>query len=72
MTKEMYDKSLLGSAWIILPPDTCMEEIEVAMVKIGAEDKFFTFKPISPIFSTMEAKLTEPEYWKNFEWTFKK
>ena len=42
------------------------------MVKIGAEDTYFQFKPLTPIFPTMEAKITDPNYWSKFEWTYKK
>lgn len=49
-----------------------MKEIEMAMVRVGAIDQFFKFKTLTPIYPTMAQKLTDPGYWKKFEWTFDK
>ena len=55
-----------------MPPKVCMREIETAMVKIGADERFFNFKTLTPTYSTCLEKVTDPEYWDKFEWTFKK
>ena len=49
-----------------------MKEIEMAMVRVGAIDKFFKFKTLTPIYPTMFQKLTDHDYWTKFEWTFEK
>lgn len=49
-----------------------MLEIEKAMVKVGATEKFFKFKTLTPIYPTMKDKLTDPEYWTKFQWTHAK
>ena len=68
---EYFNDKLLANAWIILSPDDCVREIELAMVKAGSCSKYFTFKPLTPVYVTMKAKLTDPEYWTKFGWTFK-
>ena len=37
-----------------MPPDVMMLEIEKAMVKVGATEKFFNFKTLTPIYPTMK------------------
>ena len=37
-------------AWIQMSPDVCMNEIEMAMVKIGAQDKYFKFESLTPLY----------------------
>ena len=55
-----------------MDPETIMHEIEKAMVKIGATDKFYVFKTLTPIYPTMVQKLTDPDYWVKFKWTHAK
>ena len=62
----------MARAWIIMPPDVMMNEIEKAMVKVGATEKFFKFRTLSPIYPTMKSKLSDPDYWTKFEWTHDK
>lgn len=69
---EYYNETLIGAAWIIMSPENAIKEIELAMVKAGSCSKYFTFKPLTPVYVTMKAKLTDPEYWTKFGWTFKK
>lgn len=71
-TPEQIRERLLSQAWIIMHPDVMMLEIEKAMVKVGATEKFFKFKTLTPIYPTMKDKLTDPEYWTKFQWTHAK
>ena len=67
---NFFAERLLKKAWIIMPPEIAMREVELAMVKTGSTEKYFTFKPLTPIYPTMRDKLTDPEYWAKFKWTF--
>ena len=48
-----YRERLISQSWVIMHPDVCMHEVEKEMVKIGATDKFYVFKPLTPIYPTM-------------------
>ena len=53
-TTEQVQERLMARAWIVMPPDVMMLEIEKAMVKVGATEKFFKFKTLTPIYPTMK------------------
>ena len=71
-TPEQVQERLMSRAWIVMPPEVMMLEIEKAMVKVGATEKFFKFKTLTPIYPTMKQKLVDPDYWAKFEWTHAK
>ena len=70
LTYEAYYERLLRLAWIIMPPEVCMREIEVAMIRTGVSDKFFKFRSLTPIYPTSFEKLTDSNYWANHKWSF--
>ena len=41
------------------------------MVRVGANDKFFKFKTLTPLYPTMVGKLTDPDYWESEIWSQK-
>ena len=43
----------------------------MGMIRVGANDKFFKFKILTPLYPTMIGKLTDPEYWENEIWSQK-
>ena len=49
-------------AWITMAPDVALQEIEMGMVRVGANEKFFKFRTLSPLYPTMVGKLTDPNY----------
>ena len=72
LTPAQIKERLISQAWIVMHPDVMMLEIEKAMVKVGASEKFFKFRTLTPIYPTMREKLTDPDYWNKFEWTHAK
>lgn len=38
ITPEMINERLMARAWVVMPPDVMMVEIEKAMVKVGATE----------------------------------
>ena len=44
----------------------------MSMNKIGATDKFYKYKILTPIYPTMVERLTDPTYWDRFGWTHRK
>ena len=65
-------EKLMATAWVIMPPDVCLAEIEKTMAATGSTDRFYTFKTLTPLYPTMVDKLTDPDYWTKFEWTHEK
>lgn len=53
-----------------MPPEKALEEVELAMVKTGSSGQHFKFKTCTPIYPTMEKKLTDPDYWNKLGWTY--
>lgn len=72
LSQDQITERLISRAWIVMPPEVCAVEIEKSMVKIGASEKFFVWRPLTPIYPTMIQRLTDPEYWNKFGWTHKK
>ena len=54
-----------------MSPHIALQEIEMGMIRVGANDKFFKFKILTPLYPTMIGKLTDPEYWENEIWSQK-
>ena len=69
---EDFSERLIAQAWIWLPPEVALSEIEKAMVCQGSTDKFLRFKTLTPIYPTILEKLTDKNYWDKFGWTLKK
>ena len=42
------------------------------MLKCGAQDRYFRFLTLVEVFPTMKKKITEADYWDDFQWTFAK
>jgi len=68
-TKELESR-LLRWAWVTMPPEQALAEVELSMVKCGAQDHFFKFLTLTKVFPTMKKKITDPSYWEKFGWTF--
>ena len=49
-SKDYLNNALIFRAWIRLPPNIVLDEIEKAMVRIGSTDKFFVFKTLTPLY----------------------
>ena len=45
---EVFNKRLLAQSWVRIPPKACMEEIQMAMRKVGAEDRYFNLRTLTP------------------------
>ena len=43
----------------------------MGMVRVGANEKFFKFKTLTPLYPTMVGKLTDPDYWESEIWSQK-
>ena len=52
-----------------MSPHIALQEIEMGMIRVGANDKFFKFKILTPLYPTMIGKLTDPEHWENEIWS---
>ena len=68
---QAYRERLLSQAWITMAPHVVLNEIEMGMVRVGANDKFFKFKTLTPLYPSMVGKLTDHEYWENELWSQK-
>ena len=69
MSAQSYKERLLSLSWITMAPDTILNEIEMGMIRVGANDKFFKFKTLTPLYPTMFGKLTDPNYWDDEIWS---
>ena len=69
MSMQAYNERLLSIAWITMSPHTALQEVEMGMVRVGANDKFFKFKTLTPLYPTMVGKLTDPDHWENEIWS---
>ena len=64
MTMQAYNERLLSIAWIRMSPHIALQEIEMGMVRVGANEKFFKFRTLTPLYPSMVGKLTDPDYWE--------
>ena len=53
-----------------MSPETTLKEIELGMVKIGCQEKYFKFKTLTPIYATQKSKITDPQYWEIAGWEY--
>ena len=69
MTREAYRERLMRLSWITMPPEVAMHEVDMGMIRVGTNSRFYKFKTLTPIYPTMVGKLTDPHYWEGREWS---
>ena len=69
MSMQAYNERLLSIAWIKMSPHIALQEIEMGMVRVGANEKFFKFRTLTPLYPSMVGKLTDPDYWESEIWS---
>ena len=71
MTNEEINATLIASAWVYLPPDKALIEIEKTMISYGLTEKYFQLKVLTPIYKPKLERLTKPDYWESKKWDIK-
>ena len=71
MTDEEIQATLIASAWVYLPPDKALIEIEKTMISYGLTEKYFQLRVLTPIYKPKLERLTKPDYWKSKDWDIK-
>ena len=69
-SKTLYDYQtiknlLLVRAWNNLTPQEIMNEIDIAMLRVGISNEYFTIKTLTPIYPLYKQKFMEPDYYGN-------
>ena len=69
MSKEAYRERLMRLSWITMPPEVALHEVDMGMIRVGTNQRFYKFKTLTPIYPTMFGKLTDENYWDNKYWS---
>ena len=69
MSKEAYRERLMRLSWITMPPDVALHEVDMGMIRVGTNQRFYKFKTLTPIYPTMFGKLTDENYWDDKKWS---
>ena len=69
MSKEAYRERLMRLSWITMPPDVALHEVDMGMIRVGTNQRFYKFKTLTPIYPTMIGKLTDENYWDDKYWS---
>ena len=54
---------LILRAWIAIPPDKILEEIDTSIIKLQISKIGFTFKTLTPVFYSMKDRLNDEMYY---------
>ena len=68
MSNEEINATLVASAWVYLPPDKALIEIEKTMISYGLTEKYFQLRVLTPIYKPKLERLVKPDYWKSEDW----
>ena len=57
MTREAYRERLMRLSWITMPPEVAMHEVDMGMIRVGTNSRFFKFKTLSMVLLVLDATL---------------
>ena len=70
LQSDKLSEMLILRAWITIPPDKILEEIDTSIIKFQISKIGFTFKTLTPVFYPMKDRLIDENYYSRRKFDF--